>query len=132
MSTTPGPRSSRALRAASLSSTFPSATTAPTLIAYGASPQLMAECEQIARDTGISHVEVKHLHAACTALKANPCSFVLASTQLRPWDREVLEDQVARAGVALRWIGPGDAPETAVSAIRAWAQGALRRSRTGR
>jgi hypothetical protein len=102
----------------------------PALILYGLAPDVSAECERIATELRLARAEVKHLQAACVALKAHPRAMVLASATIRPWDREVVEEHAGRAGATLRWVATDHAPEEVAADVRSWATETLRRSRT--
>lgn len=95
-------------------------------------PEVAAECEDIANELHIARAEVKHLQAACMALKAHPQAFLVASASIRPWDREVLEEHAARAGTTLCWVTSAmDADEIGAS-VRGWATGLMRHARAAR
>ena len=103
-----------------------------TIILYGVGPDVVMECEGIANEMHIARAEVKHLQAACMALKAHPQAFLIASATIRPWDREVLEEHAARAGTTLRWVSSPMETDDIGAAVRAWATGMMRRSRAAR
>ena len=100
-----------------------------TIILYGVGTEVGAECEGIASELHIARAEVKHLQAACMALKAHPHAFLIASATIRSWDREVLEEHAARAGTTLRWVTSAMEADDIGAAVRAWATGMMRRSR---
>ncbi len=51
--------------------------------------------------------------------------FLLASTAVKTWDREVVEEHAAKASVPVRWIAPDDF-HLVDGAVRAWIVKALR------
>jgi hypothetical protein len=92
--------------------------------------EVASECTLAAAERGVARAEVKHLQAACAALRAHPRAMMVASSTLRPWDREVIEDHAARAGTPLRWVSSdADAYETAM-AVSSWSTIQLRRLKT--
>jgi len=101
-----------------------------TVILYGVTGEVATECTLAASEVGVARAEVKHLQAACAALKAHPRAMMIASSQIRPWDREVIIDHAARAGTPLRWVSSdAEAYETA-KAVTAWSSVELRRAKT--
>jgi hypothetical protein len=101
-----------------------------TVILYGVTGEVATECTLAASEVGVARAEVKHLQAACAALKAHPRAMMIASSQIRPWDREVIADHAARAGTPLRWVSSdAEAYETA-KAVTAWSSVELRRAKT--
>jgi hypothetical protein len=101
-----------------------------TIILYGVTGEVASECTLAAAERGVARAEVKHLQAACAALRAHPRAMMVASSTLRPWDREVIEDHAARAGTPLRWVSSdADAYETAM-AVSSWSTIQLRRLKT--
>ena len=102
----------------------------PALILYGVGPEIAAECDRIASELRLARAEVKHLQAACVALKAHPRAMLLASVTIRSWDRAVVEEHAARAGVPLRWVAAEHAPDDVGAEVRSWAVDTLRRART--
>lgn len=98
-----------------------------TVIVYGASLEIAAECESVATEMHLARAEVKHLQAACTALKAHPRAFLVASDAVRPWDHQVLEEHAARAGATLRWVTSGREADDVGAAVRAGATGRMPR-----
>lgn len=102
----------------------------PALILYGVAADVAAECERVASELRLARAEVKHLQAACTALKTHPRAMLLASATIRSWDREVVEEHAARAGVPLRWVAADHAPDEVAAEVRTWATDTLRRART--
>jgi hypothetical protein len=104
----------------------------PALILYGVPPDVAAECESIAGELRLVRAEVKHLQAACAALKAHPRAILVAAVAIRSWDRAVVVEHAARAGVPLRWIAPDHDPDDVAADVRAWASETLRRDRTRR
>ena len=103
-----------------------------TIILYAVGPEVAGECEGIANELHIARAEVKHLQAACMALKAHPQAFLIAAATIRSWDREVLEEHAARAGTTLRWVTSAMEADDIGAAVRAWATGLMRRSRAVR
>jgi hypothetical protein len=104
----------------------------PSLIAYGASPEVTSLCEDIAGELRIGLTTVKHLQTACAALSSHPRAVMIASAAIRPWDRAVVEEHAAGAGVEVLWVTSEHDLLAAESRIRAWALRELRRARTGR
>ena len=101
-----------------------------TVILYAVPSEVASECTLAASAVGVARAEVKHLQAACAALKAHPRAMMIASSQIRPWDREVVIDHAARAGTPLHWVSSdADAYETA-KALSAWSSVELRRAKT--
>ncbi len=97
---------------------------------YGVTEEVARECALAATELGVARAEVKHLQAACLALKAHPRAMMVASMAVRPWDREVIEDHAARAGTPLRWVASdADAYETA-KAVSSWSAIQLRLLKT--
>ena len=101
-----------------------------TVILYGVTGEVATECSLVAAALGVARAEVKHLQAACSALKAHPKAMMVASRAIRPWDREVIEDHAARAGTPLRWVDSDADAYEAAKAVTAWSSVELRRSRT--
>lgn len=104
----------------------------PALILYGVAPAVAAECERVASELRLARAEVKHLQAACVALKAHPRAMLLASATIRSWDREVVEEHAARAGIPLRWVAADNDPDDVAAEVRTWATDTMRRARTMR
>lgn len=102
----------------------------PSLILYGVAPDVAAECEGIATELRLARTEVKHLQAACAALKAHPRAILIASAAIRSWDREVIEEHAIRAGIPLRWVTMDHTADEVAAYVRAWAMDTLRRART--
>lgn len=101
-----------------------------TIILYGVTSEAATECSLAASELGVARAEVKHLQAACAALKAHPRAMMIASSHLRPWDREVIEDHAVRAGTPLRWVSSDADAYEAAEAVRAWSSVELRRAKT--
>lgn len=101
-----------------------------TIILYGVTSEVATECTLAASELGVARAEVKHLQAACSALKAHPRAMMVASSQLRPWDREVIEDHAVRAGTPLRWVTSDADAYEAAKAVTAWSAVQLRRAKT--
>lgn len=120
-----GPAYTRGVR-----SSGPAAPTM-TLILYAVGPEVAGECEDLANELRIGRAEVKHLQAACIAIKAHPHAFLVASVTIRPWDRAVLEEHAARAGTTLRWVTSEREADDVASLVRTWATESARRSRVG-
>jgi hypothetical protein len=119
-------------RATNRSSTPPLAAgaTAPlAVILYGVPADVAAECERVAGELRLARSEVKHLQAACVALKAHPKAMLVASSSIRPWDREVVEEHAARAGIPLRWVDADHTPDDVATEVRSWATDTMRRAR---
>jgi hypothetical protein len=115
--------------------TPPLATTAtaappPAIILYGVPADVAAECERVAGELRLARAEVKHLQAACVALKAHPRAMLVASSRIRSWDREVVEEHAARAGTPLRWVDADHTPDDVATEVRSWATDTMRRART--
>jgi hypothetical protein len=110
----------------------PLAVPPPALILYGVPPDVAAECERVASELRLARAEVKHLQAACIALKAHSRAILLASATIRPWDRTVVEEHAARAGVPLRWVAPDHHPDDVAADVRTWATDTMRRERARR
>ncbi|GAC1524006.1 MAG: hypothetical protein NVS3B10_23610 [Polyangiales bacterium] len=101
-----------------------------TVILYGVTSEVAAECSLAAAEQGVARAEVKHLQAACSALKTHPRAMMIASLQIRPWDREVIEDHAVRAGAPLRWVSSDADAYDAAKAVTAWSSVELRRAKT--
>ena len=101
-----------------------------TVILYGVTSEVATECSLAASELGVARAEVKHLQAACSALKAHPRAMMVASSQIRSWDREVIEDHAVRAGAPLRWVSSDADAYDAAKAVTAWSSAELRRART--
>ena len=101
-----------------------------TIILYGVTSEVAAECSLAASELGVARAEVKHLQAACSALKAHPRAMMVASSQIRPWDREVIEDHAVRAGTPLRWVSSDADAYDAAKEVTAWSSVQLRRAKT--
>jgi len=104
----------------------------PALILYGVAPHVAAECERIAGELRLARAEVKHLQAACVALKAHSRAMMIASSAIRSWDRVVVEEHAARAGAPLRWVDKDHDVDDVAAEVRSWATETVRRARTGR
>jgi hypothetical protein len=102
----------------------------PAVILYGVAADVAAECERVASELRLARAEVKHLQAACVALKAHPRAMLLASEGIRSWDRVVVEEHAARAGAPLRWVAPNHLPDDVAAEVRTWATDTIRRART--
>jgi hypothetical protein len=105
------------------------APTPPAIILYGLPSDVAAACEGVATEMRLARAEVKHLQAACTALQSHPRAILVAGTKIRSWDREVVEEHAARAGVPLRWVEADHTPDDVSSEVRTWASDTLRRDR---
>jgi hypothetical protein len=101
-----------------------------TIILFGVSGEVANECTLAAAELGVARAEVKHLQAACSALKAHPRAMMVASRTIRPWDREVIEDHAVRAGTPLRWVSSDADAYEAAKAVSSWSAIELRRART--
>ncbi|MDB5214017.1 MAG: hypothetical protein JWO86_1944 [Myxococcaceae bacterium] len=101
----------------------------PAVILYALPADVAAECERVATELRLARAEVKHLQAACIALRAHPRAMLVAGTTIRSWDREVVEEYAARAGVPLRWVEADHTPGDVSSEVRTWASDTLRRDR---
>jgi hypothetical protein len=101
-----------------------------TIILYGVPTEVATECSLAASELGVARAEVKHLQAACSALKAHPRAMMIASLGIRPWDREVVEDHAVRSGTPLRWVSSGADAYDAAKAVTAWSSAELRRAKT--
>ncbi len=101
----------------------------PAVILYGLPADVAEECERVATELRLARAEVKHLQAACVALQAHPRAMLVAGTTIRSWDREVIEEHAARAGVPLRWVEADHTPDDVGSELRTWASETLRRGR---
>ena len=112
----------------------PRASSLPTLtlILYAVPSDVGRECEGLAHELHLGRAEVKHLQAACAALKAHPRALLVASVAVRPWDREIVEEHAARAGTTVHWVGHEEAANDIERSIRSWAAESTRRARTGR
>jgi hypothetical protein len=99
------------------------------VILYALPADVAAECEQVATELRLARAEVKHLQAACTALQSHPRAMLVAGTTIRSWDREIVEEHAARAGVPLRWVEAHHMPDDVSSELRTWATDTIRRSR---
>lgn len=104
----------------------------PALILYGVPPDVAAECERVASELRLARAEVKHLQAACIALKAHPRAMLLAGATIRPWDRTVVEEHAARSGVPLRWVAADHHPDDVAAEVRTWAADTMRKERARR
>lgn len=101
-----------------------------TIILYGLPPEVATECTLAASELGVARAEVKHLQAACAALKTHPRAMMIASSRIRPWDREVIEDHAVRSGTPLRWVSSDAEAYDAAKAVVAWSSVELRRAKT--
>jgi hypothetical protein len=54
---------------------------------------------------------------------------LVASSSIRSWDREVVEEHAARAGIPMRWVDADHAPDDVASDVRTWATETMRRAR---
>ena len=106
------------------------ASAPPAVILYGVAADVAAECERVAGELRLARAEVKHLQAACVALKAHPKAMLVASSRIRSWDREVVEEHAARAGTLLRWVDADHTPDDVANEVRSWATDTIRRART--
>lgn len=97
----------------------------PTLLLFALGPRSRIESERIARELGAARVEARDLRAACKALEVQRPMLLVASTALRVWDREVVEEHAARASVPVRWIAPDDW-HLVDQAVRTWIVSAQR------
>jgi hypothetical protein len=103
------------------------------VVLYATRPDVAVRCEEAATELRIAHAEAKHLQAACSAIAAYGRAMVIASEEgVRPWDREVLDDHAARAGVPVRWVRGDEEAETIADELRSWVAVEARRSRTAR
>lgn len=132
---TPVPRGSlaplaRAVPRGTTPAIAPGAASPPAVILYGVPADVAAECERVAGELRLARAEVKHLQAACVALKAHPRAILVASSTIRSWDREVVEEHAARAGVPLRWVDADHSPDDVATEVRSWATDTMRRART--
>lgn len=123
------PNSSRAPRSREGDVSASTLAVTPTVILYGVSAELAAECERVARELRIGRTEVRHLQAACGALKAHPKAMLVVSSALRPWDRVVVEEHAARAGAPLRWVNGAEHVEDVAGEVRTWVAEMIRRAR---
>ncbi len=101
----------------------------PTLVLFSLGPRSRAEADSVARQLGAARVEVRDLRAACKALLAERPMLLVASTALKVWDREIVEEHATRASVPVRWIAPDDW-KVIDQHVRAWVQGARRPGRS--
>ncbi|MDB4934570.1 MAG: hypothetical protein JWP87_1542 [Labilithrix sp.] len=101
----------------------------PAVILYSLPGDVAAECERVASELRLARAEVKHLQAACVALKAHPRAILVASSAIRSWDREVVEEHASRAGTPLRWVDANHTPDDVASEVRSWATDTIRRAR---
>ena len=99
------------------------------VILYGIPVDVAAECERVAGELHLVRAEVKHLQAACVALKAHPRAMLVASSTIRSWDREVVEEHAARAGIPVRWVDADHTPDDIANEVRSWATETTRRAR---
>jgi len=97
----------------------------PTLLVFALGPRSRIESDRIARELGAARVEARDLRAACRALEVQRPMLLVASTALRTWDREVVEEHAARASVPVRWIAPDDW-HLVDQAVRTWIVSARR------
>ena len=110
-------------------STSAASSAPPAVILYGLPADVAAECERVATELRLARADVKHLQAACTALQAHPRAMMVVGTTIRSWDRAVVEEHAARAGVPLRWVEADHTPNDVSSELRSWASDTLRRAR---
>lgn len=99
------------------------------MILYALPADVAAECERVATELRLARTEVKHLQAACTALQSHTRAMLVAGTTIRSWDREIVEEHAARAGIRLRWVESDHTPDDVSSEVRSWASDTLRRDR---
>ena len=97
----------------------------PTLVLFALGPRSRAAADGIARELRAARVDVRDLRAACRALEATRPMFLLASTAVKTWDREVVEEHAAKGSVPVRSIPPDDF-HLVDGAVRAWIVKALR------
>jgi hypothetical protein len=102
-----------------------------TMILFAVPEDVARDCEGIAAELRIGRAEVRHLQAACAALRANPGAILVASVAIRPWDRQVVEEHAARSGTTILWVG-GASLDDVGPQVRRWAMETTRRARTGR
>lgn len=100
----------------------------PTLLLFGLDPRATADAENIVREFGIASAEVNDLRAACAALVVERPAMLLASTALKPWDREIIEEHAARASIPLTWVEANDA-HVVDDAVRRWVTSITRHPR---
>jgi hypothetical protein len=89
------------------------------VLAFGIPPHAKAPLQDVAASVGLRVLEVRHLNAACSALAMQPCVLVVASTEVRSWDKVVLEDHGTRTGVPVAWVEPDATYDVAERAVRA-------------
>ena len=119
----------RAVPRGRAASATPAAATPLAVILYGVPADVAEECERVAGELRLVRAEVKHLQAACVALKAHPRAMLVASSSIRSWDREVVEEHAARAGIPLRWVDADHTPDDVATDVRSWATDTMRRAR---
>jgi sarcosine oxidase gamma subunit len=100
----------------------------PTILLFALGESAKAEGQRIATELGLARMELKDLRAACAALKVQRPALLVASTSLKPWDREIVEDHAAKAEVPVRWVGPDDW-HSIDDAVRGWIMDARQRGR---
>ena len=86
----------------------PKSTLRPAIIVFGTDEGSRAECERVAIRRGLAYVEVRNLHAACTALVRYPASLVIVCSPIKAWDHEVLVDRAAISQANVRVAAPND------------------------
>lgn len=97
----------------------------PTLVLFALGPRSRIAADAIARELNAARVEVRDLRAACRALEAPRPMLLIASTAIKTWDREVVEEHAAKASATVRWIAPDDF-HLVDGAVRSWLVKALR------
>ena len=80
----------------------------PTLVLFSLGPRSRAAADTVARELQAARVEVRDLRAACRALEAPRPMLLIASTAIKTWDREVIEEHAAKAAAPISWIAPDD------------------------
>ncbi|CAN5925619.1 hypothetical protein BH11MYX4_BH11MYX4_57040 [soil metagenome] len=122
------------MQSSTIRSPGPRASSIPTLtlILYAVPSDVGRECEELAHELHLARAEVKHLQAACAALKTHRRALLIASVAIRPWDRESVAEHAARAGTTVNWVGHEQAADDLERSIRSWAAESTRRARTGR
>jgi hypothetical protein len=95
---------------------------------FALGPAAKAAGERVATELGLARMDVKDLRTACAALEVPRPAILVASTAVKPWDRDIVEDHAARAEVPVKWVEPDDW-HAVDAAIRAWIVLAKQRAR---
>lgn len=93
-------------------------STMSAVLVFGVDASTKSTCDDVARQSGLRALEVRHLRAACTALEGRACVLIIASLELRSWDRTVLEEHARRSKTPIAWVSASGDFDLAERAIR--------------